>query len=196
MNENQTAPEPVPPAKTVSPTDSRGPHQRLAVFARRSLNVGVFALLALIFVGGHHFGWTLPRASELFHRTDVGEDDWCSEHFVPESQCVECNENLYPNQKDFGYCDKHGVEQCVIDHPELAQLAGMPRLPRYDTAQALGLLARPENRRDDSPHSRRVQIASLEAANKAGISVAVVAEREMSDVVAANGEVVFDPTRV
>jgi cobalt-zinc-cadmium efflux system membrane fusion protein len=196
MTEEPNMPRSVAPVTADSSAQSAKPQGWLAAFARRGLNVFVFALLALVFVGGHHFGWALPRASDLFHGAAAEADDWCAEHFVPESQCVECNESLLPRQKEFGYCDRHGVEQCVIDHPELAQLAGLPQLPRYDTAQAIGLLARPENQRDDTVHSRRVQVASLEAATKAGISVASVQERQMSDIVSANGEVVFDPTRV
>jgi cobalt-zinc-cadmium efflux system membrane fusion protein len=194
---NATQPtDPVPPAPSNSAAVALGIHGRFGTFARRGLNALVFAVLALLFVGGHHVGWKLPKASGLFHPEAAATDDWCSEHFVPESQCVECNEDLCPRQKDFGYCDKHGVEQCVIDHPELAQLSGALRLPQYDTVQALGLLARPENQRDDGPHARRVQVASLDAATKAGIAVATVGERRMSDIVSANGEVVFDPTRV
>src|SRR5580704_10035662 len=196
MTEEHTMPGSVDPANGDSAANATQPQGRLATFARRGLNVLVFGLLAVIFLGGHHLGWALPRASDLFHRAAAEVDDWCPEHFVPESQCVECNENLFPKQKDFGYCDRHGVEQCVIDHPELAQFAGEPRLPRYDTVQAISVLARPENPRVDGVHSRRVQVASLEAATKAGISVASVRERQMSDIVSANGEVVFDPTRV
>jgi len=196
MTDQAATPELLSPAAPNSATGPDEPRRLLTQLLRRGLNALVFALLAVVFIGGHHLGWTLPRASELFHRASAEDDDWCPEHFVPESQCVECNEEIYPPQKDFGYCDKHGVEQCVIDHPELAQLAGKPRLPQYDTVQALNLLARPENQRDETKHARRVQVASLDAAKKAGIAVAAVEERPMSDAVFANGEVLFDPTRV
>jgi cobalt-zinc-cadmium efflux system membrane fusion protein len=195
MTEPETTRRPTDPATEISaePLPVQG---RLVAFARRGLNALVFALMGVIFIGGHRLGWKLPHASDLFHGAVVEDDDWCPEHFVPESQCVECNENLYPRQKEFGYCDKHGVEQCVIDHPELAQLEGSPHLPQYDTVRALGLLTRPENVRDDNPHARRVQVASLAAAKKAGIAVTTVEERRMADVISANGEVTFDPTRV
>jgi membrane fusion protein, heavy metal efflux system len=196
MPEKEILPRSPESSAANSSATARETRRRLAAFARGGLNAGVFAVLAVIFIGGHHFGWKLPRASELFHRSAAATDDWCEEHLVPESQCVECNENLFPRQKDFGYCGKHGVDQCVIDHPELAQLAGVPHLPQYDTVQALGLLARPENPREELLHSRRVQVASLEAAIKAGIAVALVQEQKMTDVITANGEVTFDPTRV
>ena len=139
---NATQPsDSVPPAPSSPAASALGFHARFGAFAGPGLNALVFAVLALLFVGGHHVGWKLPKASDLFHPKAAAADDWCSEHFVPESQCVECNEDLCPRQKDFGYCDKHGVEQCVIDHPELAQLSGALRLPQYDTVQALGLLA-------------------------------------------------------
>jgi cobalt-zinc-cadmium efflux system membrane fusion protein len=204
MTEHQATPEPAParspaadPVEALaSPSATSEAHGPLAAFLRRGLNALVFAVLALLFIGGHHVGWKLPRASELFHRATAEQEDWCSEHFVPESQCVECNEELLPRQRDFGYCDKHGVEQCVIDHPELAQLAGAPHLPQYDTVRAIGLLARPANPREEGHHAQRVQVASLEAAAKAGINVAPVEERRMRDTISANGEVTFDPTRV
>jgi membrane fusion protein, heavy metal efflux system len=159
-------------------------------------NVAVFGLLALVFFLGHHSGWKFPRASKLTGAAAASADDWCPEHLVPESACIECNESLFPKRREFGFCLRHGVAECVIDHPELAQIDGPPRLPRYDTAQALALIARPENNSHDTLHLRRVQLASAETALKAGIEVDVVRERAMIDVVTANGEVTFDPARV
>ena len=157
-------------------------------------NVVVFGLLAVVFVFGHHTGWKLPHSSNL--STAAVPDDWCPEHLVPESACIECNEKLLPKPHEFGFCRQHGVAECVIDHPELAQVDGKPRLPRYDTAQAIVLMARPENDSRDTLHLRRLQLASEETAVKAGINVDVVRERPMTDAVSANGEVTFDPARV
>jgi cobalt-zinc-cadmium efflux system membrane fusion protein len=159
-------------------------------------NAAAFVLLALVFLLGHHTGWKLPRASQLAGTAAGPADDWCAEHLVPESICVECNESLFPKPKEFGFCRRHGISECVIDHPELAQVSGTPHLPRYDTSEALALIARPENNSHDTLHLRRVQLASAETAVKAGINVDVVGERTMSDAVTANGEVTFDPGRV
>lgn len=157
------------------------------------VNLVVFAMLGAILYFGHHNGWTIPKfggavASEA--------DDWCPEHFVPESECVECNAELLPKPESFGFCAKHGVAECVIDHSELAQVRGEPRLPRYDTAAAIGLIRRPGNDRQNMLHQNRVQFASHESALRAGIEVDEVQERPMADFLTANGELVFNPTRV
>jgi membrane fusion protein, heavy metal efflux system len=159
-------------------------------------NVVVFGLLAVVFFAGHRTGWKLPHDWNLSDAANAPTDDWCPEHLVPESVCIECNEKLFPKPHEFGFCRSHGVAECVIDHPELAQVDGPPHMPRYDTAQALALMARPENDPHDTLHLRRVQLATAETAQKAGINVDVVRERPMSDAVIANGEVTFDPARV
>jgi len=159
-------------------------------------NVVVFGLLAIVFFAGHRTGWKLPHHWNLSGTANAPADDWCPEHLVPESVCVECNEGLLPKQHEYGFCRSHGVSECVIDHPELAQVDGKPHLPGYDTAQALTLMARPENDPHDTLHLRRVQLASADTAKKAGINVDVVRERLMTEAVVANGEVSFDPARV
>jgi len=162
----------------------------------RLVNVLVFALLGGVLVFGHHTGWTMPRFSDLTGKPADQTSDWCAEHLVPESQCVECQADLIPRPGEFGFCRKHGVNECVICHPELAQVPGTPQLPRYDTVQALQLMARPENNSKSTLHRRRVQFASAESAIKAGIDVDVVQERPMRGFLKANGELIFDPTRV
>ena len=159
-------------------------------------NFLVFTLLAGVLYLGHQTGWKMPKFSTFFGVPQEKADDWCSEHLVPESQCVECNTKLLPKPREYGFCRVHGVMECVICHPELAQVQGEPRLPSYDTAQAIAVLDRPENNSRNALHKLRVQFASQESATKAGIDVDVVAERPMSDAIAANGEVVFDPTRI
>jgi cobalt-zinc-cadmium efflux system membrane fusion protein len=156
----------------------------------------VFALLGGLFVLVHETGWKAPKASAMFGKTGQSTEDWCSEHSVPESACVECNLGLFARSKEFGFCPKHGVAECVIDHPELAQVPGRPQLPRYDTVQALALMSRPENNSKNNLHKRLVQLASAATADKAGIDIDIVHERPMTDAVTANGEVTFDPTRV
>jgi cobalt-zinc-cadmium efflux system membrane fusion protein len=156
----------------------------------------VVALLAVVFFVGHETGWKLPRRSELFGGAATSGIDWCSEHLVPASQCVECRPGLLPKPSEFGFCRIHGVAECVNCHPELAQVSGAPRLPDYDATQALALVARPENNSRNTLHQRRVQFASIEAAEKSGVDVDLVQERNMLDAISANGEIRFDPTRV
>jgi len=159
-------------------------------------NLAVFALLGGLFYFGHHTGWKLPRAAELIGETAAAPDDWCPEHLVPESQCVECHPDLWPRREEFGFCREHGVAECVIHHPQLAQVKGEPQLPKYDTRQAIALVPRPENNSRNTLHQRVVQFASERSIEKAGIDVDVVQERPMTDAIAANGQLTFDPNRV
>ncbi len=175
-------------------TASRRPWR--VMIARGIPNLIVFALLGCVLVVGHHTGWKMPKVSELFGSGAAPTSDWCSEHLVPASECTECKAELLPKPKEFGFCHAHGVAECVICHPELAQVNGPPQSPSYDTAKPLALIARPENNSRNMLHKGRVQFASAASAAKSGIDVDVVQERPMVDAISANGEVLFDPTRV
>jgi membrane fusion protein, heavy metal efflux system len=155
-----------------------------------------FAFLAGVFYLGHQTGWKMPTFSALTGTAEPQSDDWCSAHLVAESECVECQRGLLAPSPEFGFCHTHGVAECVGCHPELAQVKGEPTMPRYNTAEAIGVAHRPENNSRNTLHKHRVQLASDRAAVKAGIDVDVVDERPMTESVRANGEVVFDPTRV
>jgi cobalt-zinc-cadmium efflux system membrane fusion protein len=159
-------------------------------------NLLVFSLLGSVLFFGHHTGWKMPKLSELRGTSVVASDDWCSEHLVPESVCIECNTDLLPKSKEFGFCTKHGVNECVTCHPELAQSTGEAKLPAYDTAKAIEVMARPENNSRDALHKRRIQFATIESADKSGIDIDVAQERRMSDAISANGQIMFDPTRL
>ncbi|MBI3865927.1 MAG: efflux RND transporter periplasmic adaptor subunit, partial [Planctomycetia bacterium] len=159
-------------------------------------NLIVFSALAGILYFGHRHEWKLPKLSALAGGATQADDDWCAEHLVPESVCVECRPDLFPRAPEFGFCRIHGVVECVNDHPELAQVKGAPKLPRYDTSQAIAVRDRPENNSRNTLHKKLVQFASAESATKSGIDIDVVQERAMSDVLTANGEMTFDPTRV
>lgn len=165
----------------------------LAWLAHAIPNLIVFALLAAVAWWGHHSDWKMPS---LHADTAAVEDDWCSEHLVPESQCVECNADLMPKPKPKGFCKLHGVAECVICNPELAQSKGPAVLPKYDTAAAIPLLKRRENNSLSTVHLGRVQFASDEAVEKVGLDVDIVGEQPMTEVITANGEVSFDPTSV
>lgn len=157
-------------------------------------NLLVLVLLGGVFYLGHHTGWKLPRSAESASSATPG--DWCAEHLVPESICVECKDDAAAKGKEFGFCRTHGVAECVLCHPELAQVTGTPTQPRADIAAALALLPRAENNSKNPLHHRRIQFASAESAEKSGVDVDVVRERAMADVITANGELVFDPTQV
>src|SRR5690606_3471175 len=120
-------------------------------------NLIVFSLLGGVMYFGHHTGWKMSKVSELMGTATVVPDDWCSEHLVPESQCIECRPELYPKSEPLGFCREHGVAECVIHHPELAQVKGEILLPKYDTVAAISLLTRPENNSRNTLHTQRIQ---------------------------------------
>jgi membrane fusion protein, heavy metal efflux system len=150
---------------------------------------------------GHHTGWTLPAFSSLIAPRDTDKDDWCGAHAVPESQCVECNPDLMPMPKDYGWCEKHGVPNCPLEHPDVAQLKSTPQVAAADlerAARALALMPRPKNNSGCKLHLRRIQFASEEAFTRAGIQTDSVwrSPTPMVECVTANGEVTYDQTRV
>src|SRR5207244_733385 len=103
------------------------------------------------------------------------QDDWCKEHGVPESVCVECNPEKYPRHESPGWCEEHGVHECPLEHPEIAQLASPPAVTaamRERAKRALAFADRPENDPRCKLHQRRVQFASEAAVAKAGVEIA------------------------
>lgn len=156
----------------------------------------VFAALGGIMFIGHETGWKLSKFSDLRGTATPVTDDWCDEHLVPESGCIECRPELLPKREPFEFCQQHGVTDCVNHHPEIAQVKGEPHLPQYDTVAAIDLLPRPTNNSLSTLHESRVQFASIDSFNKTGIEVDIVGERPMADIITANGELIFDPTRV
>lgn len=159
-------------------------------------NIVVFSMLVGVLAVGHHTGWKMPKFSVLTGTALNVPDDWCTEHLVPQSQCIECNDGLLPKSKSFGFCMEHGVAECVLHHPELAQSGSDPNLPRYDTARAIAVKDRPENNSRDTFLSRRIQFTSTESVGKAGVDVDVVGEAPMADFIISDAELTFDPSRV
>lgn len=162
-----------------------------------------FALLAAVGIWGHETGWKVPKFSQWLGGDDEKPDDWCKEHTVPEVICVECNPDLMPRDSWRGWCRTHGVSECPLCHPEVAQVKGPPPKPKYDVKAALDVMPRPENNSLCKKYQRRIQFASAEAVLKAGIDVERVIEssqrplpRPMTDAITAHGEVGYDPTRV
>ncbi len=158
----------------------------------------VLGALACLGYWGHYRGWKLPKFSALTGNGRAEKDDWCEAHGVPESLCVECQPGLYP-RLDFGWCQKHGVHDCPFEHPEVAQLKEKPAITPADldrADRALRFVDRPENNAQCKLHQRRLQFASREAVEKAGIDVAPVKQAPISESISANGEVTYDQTRV
>jgi cobalt-zinc-cadmium efflux system membrane fusion protein len=161
-------------------------------------------LLVLFALGGlawwgHHNGWKLPSFAGLTGEAGERKADWCAEHSVPESICVECNESLLPRGKTYGWCKVHGVHECPLEHPEVAQLMQPPSISTEDLERARRALAfadRPVNHPKYKLHQRRLQFANLDAVVRAGIKWTPAYRGRVVEAVAANGEISYDQGRV
>lgn len=159
------------------------------------LGLGGFA------VWGHSTNWTLPKFSFLTGTDATDKDDWCKEHPVPDSQCLVCKPGLSPTGKVFGWCGKHGVHECPLCHPEVAQLKTRPTQAELEpmrdrTRRALKFIERPEYDSKCKKHLRRIQFASEEAVSKAGVTIDPVSLGPVVETVSTNGEITYDQTRV
>jgi cobalt-zinc-cadmium efflux system membrane fusion protein len=147
---------------------------------------------------GHYSDWQLPKFSALIGGSAPDAQQWCDEHNVPEVDCIECNVALLPPGKEFGWCKVHGVAECPLEHPEVAQLKQPPEASAADKARAeraLKVMPRAENSSRCTLHHHRIQFASAAAADKAGVDIAIVQRQPIVEAVTANGEIVYDQTR-
>lgn len=157
--------------------------------------VGIVAGVAGLGLWGHVSHWTIPKFSSLIGQRAADTEDWCKEHSVPESACIECNASLVAKDKDFGWCKEHGISQCPLHHPEVAQVKSLPQVTPADLERArnaLMLVPRPENSSRCKLHLRRIQFASTKAVEKVGLDIAVVQQQPIVEAILANGEVGYD----
>lgn len=187
-----------PAVPTFSATPGRG---RWLV---RSLGRLASVALALGCVGGLVYlgqktGWALPKFSALRGEAAPEPDDWCEEHSVPESECVECGHAGRPRGHEYGWCAEHGVHECPLCHADVAQTPSPPTVTSEDrerAARALTFAPRAPNGKTCRLHERRIQIASTEVADRLGIAAAPVTQAPVAEVIEAPGEIGYDPTRV
>ena len=147
---------------------------------------------------GHKNEWKLPKFSQLGGAVK-DQDDWCGEHNVPESRCVECDDSLMPKAEARGWCKLHGVPECVLCNPELAQLTPTPVVSDADrdrAKRALDFADRPANTAICQKHLRRIQYATAADAKKAGVETDLVWTAPAVEFVAAPGEIGYDQTKV
>ena len=159
----------------------------------------VLAALGGLAYWGHHNGWKIPKASELSGMSAEKPDDWCITHNVPESECIECIPALLPSQTDYGWCKDHGVHQCPLCHPDVAQLKETPQiLPSTLEAASLAIRVRDrqENNLGCTLYRNRVQFASIDAVRKAGIEIELADTKPVIESISANGEITYDETKV
>jgi membrane fusion protein, heavy metal efflux system len=159
----------------------------------------VLILLTGIAYWGHHSDWKISRFSILTGVEQDAEADWCETHNVPESECIECDKDLVPFGEDYGWCEKHGVFQCSLEHPELFELKKRPIISLKEMNRiksSLILLPRKINNSGSLLYRQRVQFASVESVRKAGIDVEIVERKLMTENITANGEIRYDETKV
>lgn len=177
-------------------------------FFRRTLGVVLSSIgptlvligFAAVFYYGHHNDWRIPKFAALTGPVETVVDDWCEEHAVPESICVECDPTLMPKGPDYGWCSDHGVHNCTLVHPDVAQLKQPPSeggliedLRR--ASRALTIAPRKENNSGCDIYKTRIQFASVEAVQQADVDVELVERRPIVESIVGNGEIVYDPTR-
>lgn len=170
----------------------------VARLARHMPTLFVMVALAGLGVYGHHTDWKLPKFAALTGHSEVSQDDWCEEHGVPESQCVECHPDLLPRGQDHGWCKTHGVHDCPLEHPDVTQLKNLPPLTEADrdrVTRALVALPRAENNAVCKNYRRRIQFASAQQIGKAGVGIALVDRQPMVEAVSAIGDITYDHTR-
>jgi multidrug efflux pump subunit AcrA (membrane-fusion protein) len=158
----------------------------------------VIASLAGLGAYGHYSHWKLPKFSALTGSAHSELKDWCEEHGVPESKCVECSPGLMPKGPDYGWCTEHGVHNCPLHHPDIAQLKESPVVSQDDFARAAKALAgfkRPENNKVCKVYLRRIQFASVEAVKQAGVDIEIADRHSVSEWIGGNGEITYDQTR-
>ncbi len=184
---------PVPPPASISSPLAPNPSPlRFIPIAIALATVG-----GLVFAG-QKTNWRMPRFSELRGKVAVEQDDWCEAHAVPDSICVECNKNCLPLAKERGWCKIHGVHECPVCHPEIAQIPNASEVASGEqphSREALGFTSRPENNSKCQLQQRRIQFASAEIIERLGIEVTQAKHAPMTESVTANGEIGFDPTR-
>lgn len=159
----------------------------------------VLAMLCGLAWWGHHYGWSLPKFSELTGNVEEAGVLWCDEHGVAEAECISCNADLMPKGDLFGWCKEHGVHECVLHNPQASQLKDVPDISEEDLERAArAIAARPRTKNDSSckMHLRRIQFPSIEAVDQAGIDINLVDRGPVIETIKTTGEVVFDPTRV
>ena len=147
---------------------------------------------------GHSTGWKLEKFSSLTGSETV-KNDWCSDHSVPESACVECDPTLLPKATSLGWCKVHGIPECTLDNPDRAEISSPASVSNEDLSRAkrsLEFAPRTENNPICKTHLRRIQFASARDANKAGIEVATVGMAPVVEFVSAPGEIGPNQTRV
>jgi len=153
----------------------------------------VLAALGGLAYWGHHTGWNFAATGS--HGPAAGHGDTPAGKLM----WVEAGADSPAKLPNGGWCKAHGVFDCPLDYPEVAQLPKPPTITPADeerVRRAFAVRTRPENDPACQRLPRRVRFVSQEAVEKSGIDIAPVWQTSMTEVVTASGELAFDPTRV
>ncbi|MEZ6091785.1 MAG: hypothetical protein R3C05_28020 [Pirellulaceae bacterium] len=182
-----------------TPTKNGSPIRRFVSLALGSIGPTLVLIgFAAVFYYGHHNDWRIPKFAALTGSVETVADDWCEEHAVPESICVECDPTLMPKGPDYGWCEVHGVHNCVLDHPDVAQMKETPSILPSDlerAARALAVAPRKENNSACKIYQTRIQFASIESVKQAGVDVELIERAPIVEAITGSGEIVYDPTK-
>jgi len=178
----------------------RGPRfGRLGAWAAQGAAAAIAAgFLAALVTVGMKTGWSVPKFSTFIGGAATGKDDWCDEHSVPDSICVECRKEC-ATKTESKWCRTHGVHECPLCRPEVAQTDSTPVVTSADRERAAKALAhslRTENNSKCKLHERRIQVTNDDVITRLGIRVEQVGRAAVKETIAAPAEVVFDKTRV
>jgi multidrug efflux pump subunit AcrA (membrane-fusion protein) len=102
-------------------------------------------------------------------------------------------------EPDYGWCGEHGVHNCPLHHPDIAQTKEPPVVTEADftrAARALVMRNRAENNSACTFYRQRIQFASLDAVKQAGVDVELVERAAIAERVPGNGEITYDHTRL
>jgi multidrug efflux pump subunit AcrA (membrane-fusion protein) len=158
----------------------------------------VLTLLAGIGWYGHRHDWKLPSFRSITATDVPAGPAWCASHGVPEDACVVCDPSLIEPSPKLTFCNEHGVHGCVLHNPQLAHTK-TPILPSEDdwkrASEALALMPRAENLPLAGSAGARIQFASIDAMNKAGVDVEPVSRISITESIEAAGEIRYDATK-
>ncbi|TWU39837.1 Cobalt-zinc-cadmium resistance protein CzcB [Novipirellula aureliae] len=185
--------------ETGKKSKQRGPLRRGVSLVLGSIGPTLVLIgFAAVFYYGHHNDWRIPKFAALTGMVEPVVTDWCEEHSVPESICVQCDPTLMPKGADYGWCEVHGVHNCTLEHPDVAQLKETPSILPSDlerAMRALEIATRKENNSACKIYQARIQFASIESVRQAGVDVELVQRAPITEVITGSGEIVYDPTR-
>lgn len=193
------------PPKPSVPTAPAGAAARgVGHWVKKAVSFLVATTLACAFIAGlvaigQHTGWRMSKFSVLLGDAGPAKDDWCAEHSVPDTQCVECRKECMPRGKESGWCRVHGVHECPLCVVANAQTPTPPQITDADRSRAeraLSFAPRVENNSKCKLHQRRIQFSSEDVVKKLGIVAEPVRRGELTEFVAAPGDIVYDPTRL